>query len=296
MIDKTLPLKKIKSYFDLFVLSLNNNSPDTKGTYERALREFFRWNDCNINFTFSVKEIEKYKSYLTKKKKLAPVSISTYLTSLRGFCNFLISHKVLSTNPAKNVKGNYRKPQHSRATLNFKEVEKLFSVVQLNTEGGFRDFAILNLMSISGLTEIEIVRANVKDLKIRKNKSAILYVQGKREKSKSRFVELQKIEIDSIRNYLAFRFNPIPDEALFQTAGNRMNGKRMSTRGIRERVTHYLNKSGLLSTKKKISPFSLRHFAISKMVANGNTIEKIKSKFNIVTKATAMIYFNQQEK
>lgn len=294
--NNPLPIKKINEEYLSFLISLNKQSKDTKGTYTRALREFFRWLDGKSIFKFTIPEIEKYKNYLVDDKKLALASISTYLTSLRKFFSYLIARNLLKFNPANYVRSEYRGQIHTRDKLNQIEIFKLLKSVKKNNEGGFRDFAILKLMSTNGLSEIEIIRANVNDLKNRKGQSAILYVQGKGEKDKTRFVALSKDVLEAIKNYLVFRFNLIGDEPLFQTAGNRIKGKRMSTRSVRERVTFHLKNAGLINNNRKITPLSLRHSAISTMVKNGHSILEIQKKFRIKNKATVMIYIKKLEK
>lgn len=294
--NNPLSVKKINEEYFNFLITLNKQSKDTKGTYTRALREFFRWLDGKSNFKFTKIEIEKYKNYLVDEKKLALASIATYLTSLRKFFNYLVSKNILKFNPANYVQSEYRGQIHTRDILNQIEIFKLLKSVKKNHEGGYRDFAILKLMSSNGLSEIEITRANVNDLKNRKGQSAILHVQGKNEKDKTRFVMLSKDVLESIKNYLVFRFNLIGDEPLFQTAGNRIKGKRMSTRSVRERVTFHLKNAGLLSNERKITPLSLRHSAISAMVKSGHSILEIQNKFRIKNKATVMIYIKKLKK
>ncbi|MEK7818824.1 MAG: tyrosine-type recombinase/integrase [Bacteroidota bacterium] len=292
--NRSLTFAKVELLYHDFILKLSSKSADTKGTYDRALREYLRWCKNKTRIDIELKDIISYKNYLTKTKKLSPVSISTYLTSLRQFLNYLVSRKILKYNPALKVKGNYRKLEHTREKLTTIEVRDLLKSVKRIDERGFRDFAILKLMSSVGLSEIEIIRANIGDIKKQKN-STILFVQGKNAKEKNKFVILSNELLNIIKGYFAFRIGANNNEPLFQSAGNRTRGKRMSTRGVRERVTTYLKNAGLRTGERKISPFSLRHTAIATMVSNGYSIDEIREKFRIGSKVTAKIYFNQTE-
>ncbi|WP_243663848.1 site-specific integrase [Rhodothermus marinus] len=67
---------------------LKNKSPETVGTYRRALHEFERWFATQRGqFRFRVADVQRYKQYLMREKKLHQVSVSTYLTALRRFCS-----------------------------------------------------------------------------------------------------------------------------------------------------------------------------------------------------------------
>jgi integrase/recombinase XerC len=308
---KTTPVSSVKlsshqllSLYDAFLKELRKNpskSGETRGTYERALREFFRWLKIDgslsgaSRFLFRIKDVERYKSYLTKRKKLSPVSVSTYLTALRQFCNHLINAGILDENPAKHVKGNKRPSVHSRETVTFHDIQMILQAIDRSDERGFRDFAIIKAMIGCGLSEIELIRANIGDVK---NVSAtiVLYVQGKGMRTKETGVILPQDVKEALQGYLAFRKDADENEPLFMSAGNRTRGKRMTTRGIRERVNMYLEKAGVKNGKaRRITPFSLRHTAASIMAQNGASAEEIQSRFRIGTITTAMMYLKDNE-
>ena len=102
--------------------------------------------------------------HLARKKKLSAVSISTYLTSVRRFFDFLVREGMLKSNPAKQVEGNKRPREHSRDPMSDREIATLLAAVELDHERGLRDHAILKPMIGCALSEIEIVRADIGDL------------------------------------------------------------------------------------------------------------------------------------
>ena len=289
--------QRLLVYHAGFLRDLRKNKPETRGTYERSLREFLRWFPVDKHFRFRVNDVERYKSYLTKKQKLSPVSVSTYLTALRRFCDHLVEINVLTGNPAKQVKGNKRPQQHSRETITAQEVQAVFREIERIDERGFRDFAIIKAMVGCGLSEIELIRANIGDLRTISS-SMIFYVQGKGETTKETAVILPNDVKEAFEGYLAFRKDADDSEPLIMSAGNRTRGKRMTTRGIRQRVNLYLAKAGLKVGKaRRVTAFSLRHTAATIMAHNGATVEELQVRFRIGTQGTAMIYIkkNQQD-
>src|SRR5208283_1390862 len=285
--------QRLLGYYEGFLKELRKSKPETRGTYERSLHEFIRWYPVDQKFQFRVEDVERYKTYLTKKVKLSPVSVSTYLTALRRLCDYLVELKVLHGNPAKEVKGNKRPQQHSRETISAQDVQTIFQSIDRNDERGFRDFAIIKAMVGCGLSEIELIRANIGDLKM-VSSTMIFYVQGKGKTTKETTVILPNDVKEAIQGYLAFRKDADDNEPLIMSAGNRTRGKRMTTRGIRQRVDMYLERAGVKNGKsRRITAFSLRHTAATMMAQNGATVEELQSRFRIGTAGTAMLYIKK---
>jgi integrase/recombinase XerC len=287
---KKIPRNQLHEHHEQYVKDLRKRNVETRGTYERALREFFRWLLLDTGFRFRPADVERYKLYLTKRKKLAPVSVSTYLTALRQFCNYLVQKDILESNPGKSVKGNERPMHHTREILSPSDVQAVLMSIERMDERGFRDYAILKVMVGCGLSEIELIRADLKDIRSVSN-AMVLFVQGKGKTTKDTGVILPPDVKESFLGYLAFRKDADENEPLFMSAGNRTRGKRMTTRGIRERVNMYLEKSGVkMGQKRKITPFSLRHTAIKMLAASGAGVEELQSRFRIGTAGTAQMY------
>jgi len=293
-----LSFRSLQKQQDGFLRSLRRKRPETRGTYERALRGFLVWFQDDGNCRFRVEDIERYKRYLKKKKKLSDISISTYLTAVRRLCDYLVREGILADNPGKWVGGSHRPRSHSREALTPDEIQALNQVVSSDLgeqadERCLRDIAFVKLMVGCGLSEIEIVRADVQDLR-REGGSVVFWVQGKGRLHKDAPVALSKDVMTTIDRYLALRDRLKPNDPLFASAGNRTRGERMSTRGVRERVTRYLGAAGIKDGKKgKVTPGSLRHTAALMMAASGATPDEIRERMRLGSNETAMLYVNQ---
>jgi integrase/recombinase XerC/integrase/recombinase XerD len=240
--------------------------------------------------------VERYKRYLTTRKRLSEVSVSTYLTSVRRFCGFLVQEGVLSGNPAAYVNGNSRPSGHSREILSVADVDRLLSVIDRSDERGKRDFAIIKLMVGCALSEIEVIRADVKDLESRQGQT-VLAVQGKGRLSKDQRVVLGSDVRDAISEYLGTRNPVLPGSPLFASAGNRTRGARMTTRGVRDRVNAYLELAGIKrGRRRKVTPYSLRHTAAVIMADAGASAEEIRQRMRLGSEATAMLYIQQKQR
>lgn len=271
-----------------FINSLNRR-PTTKDTYRKALIEFSKWLGDTSPLGLNSSDIQRYKDYITSKN-LSSSSVSAYLTAIRRFYDYLENLGQIKENPAKRVKGGARPKRHSTKAITKTDVKRLFESIDRSSPLGLRDSAILNLMVRCGLSEIEIVRADVGDIKTR-GKHKIIYVQGKNKDSKDAFVALPAEARAELENYLEDRGESEDNEPLFWGIGNRAIKDRISTRAIRSRINHYFDKLGL--KQKGITPYSLRHTAVMLAIESGATVSEVMQMLHIKTVSTALVYFEE---
>lgn len=271
---------------------LAQKSRETIGTYQRSLNEFKRWFPLQRGrFLFRVEDVEAYKRYLMEVRELHQVSVSTYLTALRRFCQYLMDIGMLSENPAKAVKGNRRPSSHSRKVLTEEAIGQLFEAVDAGPQIGKRDVAMMYTMLYAGLSEIELVRADVEDLE-QTLLGWHLRVQGKGHTVKDQQVPIDPPVMDKIRLYLDTRGRIRPTDALFVSHGHRSEGERLNTRSVRSRINHHLESAGL--KRPGITPHSLTHTAPLIWLNDGMAIEEVKQRMRHGTLDTTMIYFRRQ--
>jgi site-specific recombinase XerD len=288
--------KELDEFFDGFVEALDQKQPATKETYERALREFRRWFFRDRRCRFLVEDIERYKAYLMSARRMTNVSVSTYLTALRRFCQYLVEVGALQRNPAKRVHGIRRPPASSPESLSQEELDRLFSSVNRSKTKGARDYAIMRLMSGCGLSEKEIVQADVKDIRRTGNHWSI-FVQGKSRDKKGEDVLLSDDAKEAIDEYLARREEYSPEEPLCLSMAGRSHGRRMTTRGVREFVNRYLELSGIKRGRTdKITPYSLRHTAGVIMAESGNSLDEVRRRMRFVSISSAKNYVHHKGK
>jgi site-specific recombinase XerD len=271
---------------------LGSKSPETVGTYRRALNEFRRWFASRKGrFAFRVSDVEAYKKHLTESRGLHEVSVSTYLTALRRFSQYLVDIGLLDENPARAVSGNRRPDTHSREVLTETEIDRLFKVLDEETLIGKRDTAIVYTMLFAGLSEIEIVRADVEDLE-QTLLGWYLRVQGKGHQVKDQQVALDPPVMDKIRSYMVARGNLKPTSPLFVSHGHRSDGARLNTRSVRSRIRGHLAEAKI--SRPGITPHSLTHTAALIWLNDGLDVEEVKQRMRHGTLETTMIYLRKK--
>ena len=271
---------------------LKEKSKETVGTYRRSLNEFERWFvQQRGRFHFSEEGIRKYKRYLMETRELSQVSVSTYLTAVRRFCQYLADIGLLEENPALAVKGNRRPSSHSRSVLTQHEIDHLLDKPDTGSLIGKRDQAIIFVMLYGGLSEIEIVRADVGDLD-QTLMGSYLRVQGKGRTVKDQQVPIDARVMEKISLYLDARSRIRPEDPLFVSHGHRSDGARLNTRSVRSRINRHLKAAGI--KRRGITPHSLTHTAALIWLNEGMGVEEVKERMRHGTLDTTMISFRQQ--
>lgn len=288
-----LTLSELESRIAAFTRDyLADRSPETTGTYRRALNELLRYVPLTgSRFLFRVDDIEEYKRHLTERRGLHEVSVSTYLTALRRFCQYLVDVGLLAENPARAVRGNRRPGSHSRSELTESEIETLLGVVETSSAIGKRDMALIFSMLYAGLSEVEAVRADVRDLE-QTLLGWYLRVQGKGRTTKDQQVPIDPQVMTRVRIYLDARGRIRPEDPLFVSHGNRSEGERLNTRSVRTRINAYLKAAGI--KRPGISPHSLTHTAPLIWLNDGMAVEEVRERMRHGTLDTTMIYFRRR--
>lgn len=289
----SLSLGALQRHLEQFTTEyLKERSRETQGTYRRSLHEFERWFVLQRGrFRFRQDGVEAYKKYLSETRGLHQVSISTYLTALRRFCQYLVDIGLLTENPARSVKGNRRPSTHSRKVLPKADVDTLLDSLGTGTKIDLRDRAIIYLMLFAGLSEIEIVRADVQDLE-QTLMGWYLRVQGKGRTVKDQQAPIDPPVMDAIRLYLDMRGRIHPETPLFVSHGHRSEGQRLNTRSVRSRINACLKAAGL--KRPGITPHSLTHTAALIWLNDGMSVEEVRQRMRHGTLDTTMIYFKKQ--
>ncbi len=288
-----LSLAQLKTHIAAFLDEyLEGKSEATVGTYRRSLNEFQRWfARQQPRFQFRTDGVRAYKRYLMQERELSQVSVSTYLTALRRLCQYLVDAGHLDENPARPVKGNRRPDSHTRQVLTETDIEQLFDALDTDTPIGKRDEAIIYFMLYAGLSEIEIVRADVGDLE-QTLMGWYLRVQGKGREVKDEEVPIDPPVLQRVQAYLTTRGTVRAEAPLFVSHGHRSAGKRLNTRSVRSRINGHLKAAGI--KRPGVTPHSLTHTAALIWLNNGMAVEEVKERMRHGTLDTTMIYYRQQ--
>lgn len=280
----------------------------TRATYRKALECFAQWvNDSGMPFfELTQKDIIAYKDSILKSGRSA-MTVNLYLSTVRGFYKWAAAEGICD-NVAQNVGSvRTRKETFRRMHLENEEGAKLITESYLPKEYSavnegvcrklrsndelirLRNHAMINLMLRTGLRTIEVARADVGDITVRRERR-ILKVWGKGHAEKDDFVVLTDESWLPIEEYLQARGDCRPSEPLFATGGLGHTGGRMSTRSIQHICKEKLRAVGL--DGHEYSAHSLRHTTGTQILKNGGTMMDVQQVLRHASPATSQIYVN----
>ena len=130
--------------------------------YGRTLRQFFAWVELTGRSLSELTRADatEYKSYLETTLKLSPLTIGSYIVSLRKFYEW-VENEGLYKNIARGIKSPQRSQAFEKQYLSEEKSRELLGHFEALS---LRDYAIVNLMIRTGLRTIEVSRAQVGDI------------------------------------------------------------------------------------------------------------------------------------
>ena len=259
----------------------------TKETYLSGFKAFCWFvRSTSLDFDELTRDdVKSFKEYLVNEKKLKPATVSSYLASVRSFYAYSEDNGI--ENIAHRVKGVTDSRSFKKEPLTPDQARRLLASIDRSTEKGMRDFAILNLMLRTGLRDIEIVRANCKDIQTKAGVD-VLYVQGKGRASKDSFVVLTPKALSPITTYLEKRGNVNELDPLFASVSSRNAGERLTVRSISRIAKSALRAIGI--DDERYTAHSLRHTAITFSLLGGATERDAQQMARHANITTTMLY------
>jgi integrase len=204
-----------------------------------------------------------HNSYLEFKRQLADrpdISVSTknkYLATARVLLKELNRQGRLPVDITQNIKSFSQNKKHKKDGLTDDEIGLLtgkmsrLPVTQENT----RLKAILSLLALQGLRQVEVIRLDVKDLDL-VSKTAFVLGKGRDDKEA---IDLHPETVKALKEYV--QLNKVKDGALFVSRSNNNRNKRLTTRTIRDIVNVALSELGIDKTTH-----GFRHYFTTKLI------------------------------
>lgn len=261
-------------------------SESSRTTYVKSLRQMFKYFKANAITTPTRENLIDW----VEDMKLAGRSASTiqlYVTSVKIFFRWLAQENIYP-NVADHLKTGL-KPSHNhkKDALSAEQCKDLVANVKGNSVKELRDAAILTLMTTAGLRTIEVVRANVGDIRFERGK-VFLYVTGKGHSSADEKILLSRQAHKAIREYFKARGKVNASDPLFVSTSRRNKNARLETQTISRMVKKNLRGIGLDSPR--LTAHSLRHSVCSNLIFAGVELPKVQMIARHKSLNTTMIY------
>lgn len=235
--------------FDLLDVS-DNTRQDYKYRIELFLN-FLKKNPVNVNSYL------EFKRYLGSRNDFSVSTKNKYLATAKIFLKELNRQGVVPSDITQNIKSFSQDKKHKRDGFNEQEMSRLILKLKElppNSENT-RLKALLALLALQGLRQIEIIRLEVKDLDL---VAKVAYIQGKGRDDKEP-IDLHPETVKTLREYL--KINKKASGPLFTSRSNNSLNSRLTTRAIREIITGFLKQLGI---EKSVHGF--RHYFTTTLI------------------------------
>ena len=229
-------------------------------------------------------KLNRYESPNTDVN-LKIITQSYHLIALRGFLKYLAKRGIKSLDPSLVELPHIVRKQVT--FLHFDEVESMLNEIELSSESGLRDRAIIELLYSGGLRVSELANLNRDSINLNRRE---FMVRGKG--SKDRPIFISESAADRVREYLDSREDSLP--ALFlnnsknqQSVDTSGNYRRLTPRSIERIVQKYARLAGIT---KHVSPHTLRHSFATDLLMNGADLRSVQSLLGHADVSTTQIY------
>lgn len=271
----------MKDWTQAFLLHLQNQnfSAHTVAGYGEDLQEFVTFcarHGWTKTQDFTLSAVRAFLATLVQHRP-ARNTILRKIASLRSFAHFLLDQGQLTQNPFKLLPA----PKRERLLpkfLTLQEVDKLLDTAGEQGRFAVRNKALFELIYSSGLRRSEVTGLKIADVDFF---NGVVKVLGKG--NKERFVPVTDEALQAIKEYLAHRANPQPQDALFLNK----NGTPLTGDGLAYVFKNLAISSGVA---RKVSPHSLRHSFATHLLNSGCDLRSLQEMLGHKTLSATQVY------
>ncbi|MCM0668462.1 site-specific tyrosine recombinase XerD [Flavobacterium tyrosinilyticum] len=215
-------------------------------------------------------------------KEVNPRSQARMISGLKSFFNYLVFEDYRNDNPLELIEA----PKTGRKlpdTLSLQEIDALIETIDLSTNEGERNRAMLETLYGCGLRVSELISLKISDLFF---DEGFIKITGKG--NKERFVPIGSLTqkyIDIYRN--AIRCNLNIKKGAEDTLFLNRRGNQLTRAMVFTIIKDLAQKMGL---KKSISPHTLRHSFATHLLENGADLRSIQLMLGHESITTTEIY------
>lgn len=250
----------------------------TREAYRQDLEAFFTFAHIRTPADITADHVTAWRNALMDAG-LRPSTVARKLTALRCLCDHLVYHRHLERNPAdpKVVRAPKVSGTSRTQGLTHGQAERLLEAPDRKTLRGARDYAMLRWLLQLGLRREELCGVTLADLgEERGHRTVRILGKG----GKDRVLPLKPSLWNATLAYLETSGRALDREPgtapLFTSTRPRAEkaAARLTARMVWYIVTRYVRAAGI---KKRISPHSLRHTAITLALDAGATIRQAQT-------------------
>lgn len=273
-------IKDYQSYLRI-ERGLSKNTIENYGFDIERLCLFLETNQIDVS-PIKISDETLQQFIYTVAKEVNPRSQARIISGLKSFFNYLVFEDYRNDNPLELIEA----PKTGRKlpdTLSLQEIDSLIEIIDLSTNEGERNRAMLETLYGCGLRVSELISLKISDLFF---DEGFIKITGKG--NKERFVPIGPLTqkyIDIYRN--AVRCNLNIKKGAEDTLFLNRRGNQLTRAMVFTIIKDLAQKMGL---KKSISPHTLRHSFATHLLENGADLRSIQLMLGHESITTTEIY------
>lgn len=287
--NKLMLFAKVKVDFLEYLEIEQNRSQKTIQNYDHYLTRLIDFaGDIKVS-EIDPELVRKWRLWLNRlgtntSDELSKTTQNYHLIALRSFLKFCAKRNIPALTADKVELARTKRKQVT--FLSEDELQRLFEQPNLNTLGGLRDRAILELLFSSGLRVSELVGLDRDHINLKRRE---FMVRGKGQKDRPIFIS--EAATAWIEAYLGKRSDT--SRPLFIRYSGRKqvdlsgNFHRLTVRSVQRLVARYALLAGIT---KHVSPHTLRHSFATDLLMNGADLRSVQAMLGHSNIATTQIY------
>lgn len=260
--------------------------------YATDLRPFFNYLKENGIKQPNRQDIRNYKRHLDNLN-LTNGTKQQYFRACKHLFKWLASINIY-TNVAENIKGfKVDITKTKKESFNESDIKTIVNKIDVSTEVGKRDYAIILLALTGGLRINEIRNIDIQDIQIIKNEY-IVYIMGKGHTEKDTYIKIIAPVYNAIKEYLNTKGRYNRTDALFTSTSNRALGKRITKESLSQIIKKRFRDAGY--DTPRLTAHSLRHTSNTMLYKSGADLYTVQQHARHKDPKTTEIYIHQAER
>ncbi|MBL7067744.1 MAG: site-specific tyrosine recombinase XerD [Candidatus Marinimicrobia bacterium] len=261
-----------------------NLSVNTIDAYRNDLdrySQFLLENNIKRPDQINIQIIQKFINTLSDIG-LAPSSLSRNFSSIRSFHRFMVGENLTNSDPTELLQSP-RIPARLPKILDLHEIESIMETIDVSTNKGIRDRAIIETLYSTGVRVSELITIRMPDVFFHHE---VIRVLGKG--SKERIVPFGKRARKSLKNYItAVRSLLARSMKSRDILFLNMRGTPLSRMGVWKIIRQYVRAAGI---KKQVSPHVFRHSFATHLLEGGANLRAVQEMLGHSDISSTQIY------
>lgn len=260
-------------------------SVNTLDAYLRDLQKLIGYYDQEeIDFReVNLQQLDQFAATLVDQG-ISHKTIARILAGVRSFYKFLVLEKEVDADPTELLASPNR-GLYLPEVLTLDEIDRIEKAINMDTDEGKRDHAIIEVLYSCGLRVSELCNLRFSDLFL---EEGFIHVRGKGQKD--RLIPISQSAIDELRRWFVTRqdikVKPGEEEYVFLSPHR---GRHLSRITVFHNIKEYALIAGI---EKDISPHTFRHSFATHLLERGANLRGVQAMLGHESIGTTEIYLH----